>query len=139
MCAEAMVVMAASESVRLDRWLWAARFFKTRRLATEAIQAGKVTIDGAKGKPARALKPGQRLQIRKGPMRFEVDVQALADQRGPASIAETLYRETDESIAQRERQRTEWQVAKAAQPRPAHRPDRRDRRRLSDFKRGGED
>ena len=134
-----MVVMAASESVRLDRWLWAARFFKTRRLATEAIQAGKISVDGVKGKPARAVKPGQRLQIRKGPLRFEVDVEALAEQRGPAALAETLYRETAESIAERERQRTEWQVAKAAQPRPTQRPDRRDRRRLSAFKRGAED
>jgi len=72
-------------------------------------------------------------------LRFEVDVEALAEQRGPAALAETLYRETAESIAQRERQRAEWQVAKAAQPRPAQRPDRRDRRRLSAFKRGAED
>jgi ribosome-associated heat shock protein Hsp15 len=133
------MVVQYSESVRLDRWLWAARFFKTRRFATEAIQAGKITLDGVRGKPGRAVKPGQRLTIRKGAIHFEIEVKGLAEQRGPASVAEALYRETPESLVKRERQRAEWQAAKAAQPRPDHRPDRRDRRRLSAFKRGGED
>jgi ribosome-associated heat shock protein Hsp15 len=73
--------MSAADSIRLDRWLWAARFFKTRRLAVDAIKAGKVSVDGVRAKPARAVKTGQRLDIRKGVVTFSVDVEALSDQR----------------------------------------------------------
>lgn len=131
--------MSAAESVRLDRWLWAARFFKTRRLAVEAIKNGKVSVDGIRAKPARAVKVGQRLNIRKGPVAFDVDIEGLSEQRGPASVAQTLYRETAESIAQREQQRAEMRTAAAALPRPEYRPERRDRRALAAFKRGRDD
>ncbi|WP_200833021.1 RNA-binding S4 domain-containing protein, partial [Spiribacter sp. SSL99] len=87
-----------AESVRLDRWLWAARFFKTRRLAVDAIKGGKVDVDGVRAKPARAVRAGNRLLIRKGPQTFEVDVEGLAEQRGPAPQAEALYTETDASV-----------------------------------------
>ncbi|KAF0284252.1 RNA-binding S4 domain-containing protein [Spiribacter roseus] len=128
-----------AESVRLDRWLWAARFFKTRRLAVDAIKGGKVEVDGVRAKPARAVRAGNRLLIRKGPQTFEVDVEDLAEQRGPAPQAQALYTETDASVRARERQRDELRAAAAAQPRPDHRPDRRDRQRLAAFKRGGRD
>ena len=131
--------MSDAESVRLDRWLWAARFFKTRRLAVDAIKAGRVSVDGARAKPARAIRAGQRLGIRKGPRHFEVDVDGLAEQRGPAAEAARLYTETAASRAAGERQRSELKAAAAAQPRPAHRPERRDRRRLAAFKRGNRD
>ncbi|AUB78692.1 RNA-binding protein [Spiribacter roseus] len=128
-----------AESVRLDRWLWAARFFKTRRLAVDAIKGGKVEVDGVRAKPARAVRAGNRLLIRKGPQTFEVDVEGLAEQRGPAPQAQALYTETEASVRARERQRDELRAAAAAQPRPDHRPDRRDRQRLAAFKRGGRD
>ncbi|MEX0382104.1 S4 domain-containing protein [Spiribacter sp. 1M153] len=128
-----------AESVRLDRWLWAARFFKTRRLAVDAIKGGKVDVDGVRAKPARAVRAGNRLLIRKGPQTFEVDVEGLAEQRGPAPQAQALYTETEASVRARERQRDELRAAAAAQPRPDHRPDRRDRQRLAAFKRGGRD
>ncbi len=135
----AMGAMSATDSVRLDRWLWAARFFKTRRLAVEAIKTGKVSVDGIRAKPARAVKLGQRLNIRKGPMTFEIDIEGLSEQRGPAAVAQTLYRETPESLAAREQQRLEMRTAAAALPRPEHRPERRDRRALAAFKRGRDD
>jgi ribosome-associated heat shock protein Hsp15 len=131
-----MVAMAdASASVRLDKWLWAARFFKTRRLATDAIKGGKVSVDGVRAKPAREVRVGQSVVVGKGEVEFEVEVQALSDRRGPAPEARTLYRETDASIARRERIGAERRAAAAAIPRPDHRPDRRDRRRLAEFKR----
>lgn len=132
----AMGAMSASDSVRLDRWLWAARFFKTRRLAVEAVKTGKVSVDGVRAKPARAVKIGQRLVIRKGPVNFEIDIEGLSEQRGPASIAQTLYQETEQSIKAREQQRLEMRSAAAALPRPEHRPERRNRRALAAFKRG---
>lgn len=127
--------MNAEVSVRLDRWLWAARFFKTRRLAADAIRAGKVSVDGVRAKPARAIRIGQRVVVGKGPVVFEVDVLGLSEQRGPASVAQQLYAETAESTAKREEQRLTQRASMAAQPRPEHRPERRDRRELAAFKR----
>ena len=131
--------MSGAESVRLDRWLWAARFFKPRRLAMEAIRSGHVDVDGVRAKPARAVRPGQRIRVRKGPQQFEVVVDGLAEQRGPASVAETLYTETDDSRQRRTEQREAMRLAAAAQPRPAHRPERRDRRQLAALKRSERD
>lgn len=127
--------MNAEVSVRLDRWLWAARFFKTRRLAADAIRAGKVSVDGVRAKPARAIRIGQRVVVGKGPVVFEVDVLGLSEQRGPASVAQQLYAETAESTAKREEQWLTQRASMAAQPRPEHRPERRDRRELAAFKR----
>lgn len=132
-----MAAMSGAESVRLDRWLWAARFFKTRRLAVDAIKGGKVDVDGVRAKPARAVRIGQRLVIHKGPQTFEVHVDGLSEQRGPAARAQMLYTETPDSVRAREQRRESLRAASAAQPRPDHRPDRRDRQRLADFKRGG--
>lgn len=126
--------------VRVDKWLWAARFFKTRRLAADAVKGGKVSVDGVTAKPAKEVRPGQTLVVTKGAYQFEVVVEGLADTRGPASVAETLYRETEASAARREQVRAQHRSIAVSVPRADHRPDRRDRRELADFKRNrGED
>lgn len=122
--------------VRLDKWLWAARFFKTRSLATAEIDKGRVLVNGLTAKPARDLKPGDLVEIRQGPVLRSVKVLALSHVRGPAPVAQALYEETPESIARREdaaRQRRET-------PEPAlaieqGRPTKRDRRKLADWDR----
>jgi ribosome-associated heat shock protein Hsp15 len=119
------------EGVRLDLWLWAARFYKTRSLAAEAIDTGHVRVDGERVKPAQTVRCGARVSIRKREATFDVDVQALSEQRGPATQAAKLYRETAESVAARERLRTERAQAHANAT--AARPTKRDRRRLADF------
>lgn len=129
--------MSEHDQVRLDRWLWAARFFKTRRLAVEAIQGGKVEMNGGAAKPARAVKIGDRLKVSKGPVRFEVIVHGLAEQRGPAPEAQALYEETEESIAAREKARENRRLTGGRTPHPEQRPDKRSRRQLSDMKRRG--
>lgn len=126
---------ANRESVRIDRWLWAARFFKTRRLAADAIKGGKVSVNGVRAKPAKELRVGSEVCITKGSYEFVVTVQALAEQRGSAVEAQKLYRELESSIARRERVREQQRIAAAAMPQLDHRPDKRDRRRLAEFKR----
>jgi ribosome-associated heat shock protein Hsp15 len=90
------------ESVRIDSWLWAARFFKTRTLAKTAVEGGKIHIDGSRTKPSKAVQPGQTVTITKGTEHFEVIVRDLSSKRGPAKVAQTLYEETPESVAKRE-------------------------------------
>ncbi len=118
--------------MRLDRWLWAARFFKTRGLAQEAIAGGHVHLNGQRVKPARAVRPGDRLEISRGEERFEVHVTALADRRGPAAAARALYEETESSVAAREAARQHRRDLAGSRP-PAARPDKRDRRRIISF------
>jgi len=118
--------------MRLDRWLWAARFFKTRGLAQEAIAGGHVHLNGQRVKPARAVRPGDRLEISRGEERFEVHVTALADRRGPAAAARALYEESGSSIAAREAARQHRRDLAGSRP-PAARPDKRDRRRIISF------
>jgi len=115
-------------SVRLDVWLWAARFFKTRSLAKQAADGGKVEVNGASGKPSRGLHEGDRLRITRGEERFEIDVIALAEQRGPASVAQALYRETPESAASRAAAAETRRLQGASMARPPKRPDKRARR-----------
>lgn len=91
------------DGLRIDKWLWAARFFKTRALAQEAIALGRVRIDGEKLKPARLARIGETLTITRGEERFEVVVRAISGQRGPATVAQTLYQETAASAAERVR------------------------------------
>ncbi len=122
--------------VRLDKWLWAARFFKTRALAAEEADKGRVQVNGANAKPARELHPGDRIRLRQGVVVREVDVLALSSVRGPAPVAQALYRETPESVAERERAATARRLA----PEPAAsledgRPTKRDRRRIADWQR----
>lgn len=126
---------ADSESVRLDRWLWAARFFKTRRLAADAIKGGKISVNGVRAKPAKELRTGSEVRVTKGAYEFVVTVQGLAEQRGPAVEAQKLYQEFQSSIERRQRVREQQRIAAATMPHVNYRPDKRDRRRLAELKR----
>ena len=127
---------APQASQRLDKWLWAARFFKTRTQAQDAVKGGKVHVDGSRVKPAHSIRVGQQLDITRGAIVFAVSVLELSDQRGPAAKAMTLYAESEQSRARRE--------AAAAARRERHeirdahggRPNKRTRRVLSEIKRG---
>jgi ribosome-associated heat shock protein Hsp15 len=123
------------ERVRIDKWLWAARFFKTRGAATEAVVGGHVHVNGERVKPARDLKVSDRLEIRRGQQRFTVVVTGLAERRGPAAAAAELYDETPESVAERERRREERRLAKPVGADLTARPTKRDRRRLDALRR----
>ncbi|AOE49017.1 RNA-binding S4 domain-containing protein [Kangiella sediminilitoris] len=123
--------MTADNFVRLDKWLWAARFFKTRSIAKEAIDGGKVHCDGVKGKASRAVTVGMTLKIRQGFNEKTVIVKDLSSQRGPAKIAQTLYEETDESIKKREA----LAVQRQSMPKTEGKPDKRQRRQIHRFKR----
>jgi ribosome-associated heat shock protein Hsp15 len=126
----------APSEVRIDVWLWAARFFKTRTLAKQAIESGKVEINGQGCKPSRAVHIGDRLQIVRGEERFELQAAGLSEHRGPASQAQMLYRESDESIARRAREREQRRLAQAGFQPPKSKPDKRARRliqALGDF------
>ena len=124
---------AAVDRVRFDKWLWAARFCKTRSLAAQAIDAGQARIGGARVKPAHAVRAGDAVSIRRRGIVVEVVVVALSDRRASATSAAGLYRETEESIAAREAEAIARRQANALQPRFAGRPTKRERRKLEDF------
>lgn len=123
-----------AHQVRLDKWLWAARFFKTRTLAKEAIDGGKVSYNGQRCKPGRLVEPGGRLTVRRGWEEQTVRVLKLSERRGPAKEAALLYEETEESLSKREGEREIRKVLNAAQLPPKRRPSKRDRRRIQQFK-----
>jgi ribosome-associated heat shock protein Hsp15 len=114
--------------VRLDIWLWAARFFKTRSLAKQMIEGGKIEVNDAACKPSRAVRVGDRLCIRRGEDRYDIEVLGLSEQRGPASVAQALYRETAESIAARQEAATQRRLAATGYESPPTKPDKRARR-----------
>ena len=114
--------------VRLDVWLWAARFFRTRSLARQAIENGKVDVDGQRAKPARQVRVGNALRVVRGEESFEVEVRALSDVRGPASVAQALYFESEVSRARREAARTNRAAERAGYQPPHGKPDKRARR-----------
>lgn len=118
------------ESVRIDKWLWAARFFKTRSLATDAVDAGRVRINGDRIKPARGVKVGDTLLVDNGTTEWEVVVQALSDVRGPASVAQTLYQETELSVAKRQTEAERRRLFREPGATIKGRPTKRDRRKL---------
>ena len=115
-------------SVRLDLWLWAARFFRTRALAKQAIDTGKVEVDGQRAKPSRGVRVGDALLVARGEERFGIEVLALADVRGPASVAQTLYRESESSRLAREHARALRAAERSGYRAPETRPDKRARR-----------
>jgi len=119
--------------VRIDVWLWAARFYKLRRLASEAVKGGHVEINGLHAKPARTVHIGDTIHIIKQQQAFEVIVRALSDKRGPAPVARTLYEETAESIQRREELAEQRKLHAASSPAPDKRPDKRARRRIIRF------
>lgn len=122
--------MTEHEAIRIDKWLWAARFFKTRTLATGAVEGGHVQVNGTRIKPSRAVRAGETIQVVIGEQRWELVVKAVADKRGSATIARTLYEETTESIAARlakiEARRMEHEPADEIHGRPT----KRDRRQM---------
>ena len=122
--------------VRIDKWLWAARFFKTRSLAARACDLGRTQIGGQPTKPARELRVGDMLRVTTDSGDFDVKVLELSDVRGPASVAQTLYAETDASREARRKAAEERKAMRDFAPAPTHRPSKRDRRRIIQF-RGG--
>jgi ribosome-associated heat shock protein Hsp15 len=120
------------ERVRIDKWLWAARFFKTRSLATEAVDGGKVDVNDARVKPAKLVGPGDEVRVRVGDQLFVVRVLDTAERRGSAEVARTLYEETPESVAARERAREVNRLS--AITFDEGKPDKRDRRDLRKFR-----
>lgn len=121
------------EKVRIDKWLWAARFFKTRSMASQAVTGGHVRVNGTRVKPARVVLVGDALQIRRGLIEFEVIVRGLSGRRGPAVKAQMLYEETGESIKRREQEAVERSLQRPADSLPDRRPDKRDRRKIRKF------
>ena len=121
-------------NTRLDKWLWAARFYKTRHLAAEAITAGHVRNNGHRVKPSRVIQIADKLTIHKTPFTFDITVAALSLRRGPAKEAQLLYEEDEESIHKRETLAEQRKLDAAQFPHAEHRPDKRDRRRIIRFK-----
>jgi ribosome-associated heat shock protein Hsp15 len=119
-----------TESVRIDKWLWAARFFKTRSLATDAVDGGKVRLNGERVKPARMVKAGDRLEIDNGATEWEVMVRGIAEKRGSATIAQSLYAETETGIARRKEKADQRKFFREPGEAIKGRPTKRDRRLL---------
>ncbi len=124
------------QQVRIDKWLWAARFFKTRGAATEAVLGGHVEVGGERVKPSKEVRVGDTVEVSRGQVRWTVVVGALADRRGPARVAATLYEETPESLASRERQRLELRLARPPGADLGARPTKQARRRIEAMRRG---
>ena len=123
-----------SGSVRIDKWLWAARFYKTRSLAAQAVSGGKVQLNGTRVKPARGVKTGDEIEIHKAGYIYQISVLMLSERRGPASVAQTLYEESEESIRKREALMEQHKLAAASTPHPQHKPDKKARRQLRELK-----
>ena len=122
------------DSLRIDKWLWAARFFKTRALAARACELGRVQCNGQPTKPAREVKIGDMLRIVNDGGEFEISVLAISDVRGPASVAQTLYRETEESKEQRAKAAAQRRAMREFEQLPAGKPSKRDRGRIIQFR-----
>ena len=129
--------MTESRSVRLDKWLWAARLFKTRALATVAVNGGKVHVNGARVKPARDVRLGDMISVSRGPLSIECKVCGVSPHRGPAAVAQALYEETAESKSARTERAALRRSAALTNPAPEKRPDKRSRRQIIRFTRKG--
>ncbi|HEX3894130.1 MAG TPA: RNA-binding S4 domain-containing protein [Terracidiphilus sp.] len=123
--------------VRIDKWLWAARFFKTRALAAKACDLGRILSHATEAKPAREVRIGDMLHVKNEGGEFEIEVLQLSEMRGPAAVAQTLYRETEASKAARMKLAEERKAMQQFAPIPARRPSKRDRRRIIQFRGGG--
>ena len=120
--------------VRIDRWLWAARFFKTRSLAKAAVEGGKVHLESSRVKPSKEVQVGQQLEIRRGDTFQVVIIETLSEQRGSATVAQTLYTEKPESIEQREVRKSVRRMERAGLNIPSSKPDKKNRRALAQLK-----
>jgi len=125
------------EPIRIDKWLWAARFFKTRSLAAEAVSGGKVEINGDRAKPSRIVRTGDKLCVRRGPYEWIVVVKELSRLRGPAPQAQLLYDETEESMRHRQAIAAQLQLERPPEFDAPGRPTKRDRRAISRFTKRG--
>lgn len=123
--------------IRIDKWLWAARFFKTRGLAAEAVSGGKVEINGARPKPSRIVRDTDRLTIRRGPFEWTVIVKDVAKLRGPAAQAQALYEETEESVRRREAAIAQTKLERSPEFNSPGRPSKKDRRAMARFTKRG--
>jgi ribosome-associated heat shock protein Hsp15 len=131
---QTQIAIDGNDSQRLDKWLWAARFFKTRPLAVEAINGGRVHVDGQRAKPSRTVRPGTRLSIHKGQLEWQIQVAAVSKQRRPAAEASKLFVEDERSRIRRQelvQERRALGMAARAEP---GRPTKRDRRRLNELR-----
>jgi ribosome-associated heat shock protein Hsp15 len=123
------------ETVRIDKWLWAARFFKSRGAATEAVVGGRVHVNGARVKPAKEVRVGETVEVKVGEVRWTVVVVGVADKRGPAPVAATLYDETPQSVADRERHAAERRLSRPPGADLGARPTKQARRRIDAIRR----
>ena len=120
--------IATSPAVRLDIWLWAARFFRTRSLAKQAVETGKVEVGGQRAKPSRGVRAGDALLVTRGDELFEIEVRGVSENRGAASVAQAMYSESEKSRQAREARRAELRAARAGYSPPQGKPDKRARR-----------
>jgi ribosome-associated heat shock protein Hsp15 len=122
------------DTVRIDKWLWAARFFKTRAQASKACDLGRILSNGVAAKPAREVRVGDRLEVKNEGGDFQIEVLVLSQMRGPAAVAQTLYRESEASKAARALLAAERKAMREFAPLPEHRPSKRDRRKIIQFR-----
>lgn len=127
----------ADSEIRLDKWLWAARFFKTRSLAADAVGGGKVEVNGDRAKPSRIVRTGDRLTIRRGPYEWKITVKDVSRLRGPAPLAQQLYEETIESIRKREAVIAQLKLERSPEFEIPGRPSKKDRRAIARFTKRG--
>ena len=125
----------ADTRVRIDKWLWAARFYKTRSLAADAVEGGKAQVNGERVKPAKVLKAGDTLEIRNGHFSWQITVLALSDRRGSATEAAKLYSESDQSKKEREEKSALLKIERQSNPFPGGRPTKKQRRQIIKFTR----
>ncbi|MBK8162509.1 MAG: hypothetical protein IPK65_04995 [Gammaproteobacteria bacterium] len=124
------------DTLRIDKWLWAARFYKTRALASEAVSGGKVRVNEQRAKPSRTLRVGDTLHITRNEVEYTITVLVITGRRGPAPEAQKLYRETDDSITRRALAASQRRLTAGNAPAPQRRPNKRDRRLLIGMRRG---
>ncbi len=124
------------KNVRLDKWLWAARFYKTRSIARTMIEGGKVDYNGVRAKPSHTVEIGAKIKLLQGNIRKEVKVLSISDIRGPASVAQLLYQETEESMTQRIKMQEQLKLNSLLAPHPNNRPNKKERRELLEIKYG---
>ena len=122
--------MSQAEKIRIDKWLWVARFFKTRATAATAVNGGKVHVNGQRVKSSRPIQTGDQLVITRGQVQAVVEVVKLSDKRGPAKLAQDLYQETSESITKRELKSQQRKLLNASMPRSQGKPDKHQRRKI---------